>query len=37
MQGVFIKLQPVSMGAITQLYAGTSPEAKAHNGKVCRS
>ncbi len=30
-------LYPTSLGAITQLYAGTAPEAAQHNGKVRHS
>ncbi|KAH8110191.1 NAD-binding protein [Phellopilus nigrolimitatus] len=33
MMSFFIKMRPTSMGAITQLYAGTSPEGKDLNGK----
>lgn len=28
-------LQPVQLGALTLLYAGTAPEAASLNGKVC--
>lgn len=28
-------LYPASYGALTQLWAGTSPETIDHNGKVC--
>jgi hypothetical protein len=28
-------LHPVEFGALTQLYAGTSPEGADMNGKVC--
>lgn len=31
---MFIKLRPTALGAITQLYAGTTPDAKELNGKV---
>ncbi|KAI5114717.1 hypothetical protein M0805_009885, partial [Coniferiporia weirii] len=31
--GVFIKLRPTALGAITQLYAGTAPNGKDLNGK----
>ena len=30
----FLKIRPTAIGAITQLYAGTAPEAKDLNGKV---
>jgi len=30
---MFIKLRPTALGAITQLYAGTTPDAKELNGK----
>ncbi|KAL5483641.1 RDH1_3 [Sanghuangporus weigelae] len=33
LMGIFIKLKPTSLGAITQIYAGTSPEGKGLNGK----
>jgi len=33
MMKLFVTLHPVSQGALTQLYAGTSPDAKLHNGK----
>ncbi|KLO07554.1 NAD-binding protein [Schizopora paradoxa] len=31
--GVFMKMQPATLGAITQLYAGTAPDAKDLGGK----
>lgn len=31
---MFIKMRPTALGAITQLYAGTTPDAKEVNGKV---
>ena len=30
-------LYPASYGALTQLWAGTSPETIEHNGKVCNA
>lgn len=33
-QSLLIRMQSVTLGAITQLYAGTAPEAKDLGGKV---
>lgn len=33
-QALFVKLYPVEYGALTQLWAGTMPEALEHNGEV---
>ena len=32
-----LSLYPAPYGALTQLYAGTMPEALKHNGEVCAS